>query len=125
MRLTLQLAAGALSGLLAVGCLDLNPGSASAQTDARVYSASVTRPGCVEPALFLVLDRDAISPGHPPFSDSELGCSRKRVGNRATVDWLARNIGQEVVLPGGRVGNEGWFAFTSVRLGWRAAGPDR
>jgi hypothetical protein len=114
-----------LAGLAAVGCLDLNPGAASSQPESRVYAASVGHPGCIEPALLLVLDRDAISPGRAPFSESELGCARKRVGYRATVDWFARHIGEEVVLPGGRVGNEGWFAFTSVRFGWQAAGPDK
>lgn len=121
----IRLVVAGLAGLTTVGCLDPNPGAASAKQESRVYSASVGHPACIEPALFLVLDRDAVSPGRAPFSENELGCARKRVGYRATVDWFARHIGDEVVLPGGRVGNEGWFAFTSVRLGWRAAGPDR
>jgi hypothetical protein len=72
----------------------------------------------------MVLDRDALSPGRNRFSEADLSCSRKRVGNRATIDWFSRNIGQEVTLTAGEVGNEGWFAFSSVRIAWKSAGPD-
>jgi hypothetical protein len=119
-----NLAAGLLC-LAALGCLDTNPNTSSSPIQsARVSSAPSGRPDCIDQTLLVVLDRDALSPGHNRFSDADLSCSRKGVGNRATLDWFARNIGQELTLSAGEVGNEGWFAFSSVRIAWKSAGPD-
>jgi len=119
-----NLAAGLLC-LTALGCLDTNPNTSSSPIQsARVSCAPSGRPDCIEQTLLVVLDRDALSPGHNRFSDADLSCSRKGVGNRATIDWFSRNIGQEVTLSAGEVGNEGWFAFSSVRFAWKSAGPD-
>lgn len=126
MKHPIRILLAGLASLTVSGCLDTNPGQAPAQAEsARLSSVHPGHPACIDDPLLLVLDRDAIAPGRGGFSENDLGCSRKRVGNRATVDWFARNIGQEIELPAGSVGNEGWFAFTSVRVGWRGAGPDR
>jgi len=36
----------------------------------------------------------------------------------------ARSIGKEILLPAGEMGDEGWFAPTLIRIGWKSAGPD-
>lgn len=119
-----NLAAGLL-GLALVGCLDTNPNTSSGPIQsARVASAPPGHPDCIDQTLLVVLDRDALRPGRDRFSESDLSCSRKSAGNRATLEWFSRNIGQELTLSAGEVGNEGWFAFSSVRIAWKSAGPD-
>ena len=121
-------ACAAIAGLFASGCLDQNPGGSQQQgAAARAESATASHPQCMEDVLLMVLDEDALAPGRDPnrFSEQDLGCSRKKVGNRSTVDWFARHIGQEMVLPSGDVGDEGWFAPTQVRIGWKSAGPEQ
>jgi hypothetical protein len=118
----------ALSGLFAAGCLDQNPGGAQQQATAlRAESSSPGHPECRDENLLLILDEDALAPGRDPnrFSERDLGCSRKKVGNRSTVDWFSRHIGLEMTLPSGDVGDEGWFAPTQVRIGWKSAGPEQ
>lgn len=53
-----------------------------------------------------------------------VGCMRSAVGYRGTLAWFAKNVGAEILLPGGEVGDEGWFAPTTIRIGWKSAGPD-
>jgi len=74
----------------------------------------------------IVLDEDAIGPGVEPnrFSNQDIGAGEAKIGNRATLDYFAGHVGQEITLPSGMLGDEGWFAFTAMRLGWRNAGPD-
>ena len=129
-RLSVRLAAAiaAASGLFAAGCLDQNPGNAQQQSSSlRAESSSPGHPECRGENLLLILDGDALAPGRDPnrFSEHDLGCERKKVGNRSTVDWFARHIGHEMVLPSGDVGDEGWFAPTQVRIGWKSAGPEQ
>jgi hypothetical protein len=52
------------------------------------------------------------------------GCEKSFIGNRTTLLSYANAIGQEVTIPGGTLGDEGWFAITTVRIGWNSAGPD-
>ncbi|MEO7427439.1 MAG: hypothetical protein ABI036_19795, partial [Fibrobacteria bacterium] len=52
------------------------------------------------------------------------GCDRSAVGKRSTVKFFADNIGREILLPSGTVGDEGWFAPSSVRTAWKSAGPE-
>lgn len=124
---TARLSAAVLAALGAAGCLDQSPGGSQQQGQAlRAESVSPGRPECRDETLLLILDEDALAPGKEPnrFSERDLGCHRKRVGNRATLDWFARNIGSELVLPSGSVGDEGWFAPTAVRIAWKSAGPE-
>lgn len=112
-----------LAGFLATGCFEQNPGGSQQQASAsRAESSTAANPQCMDNAVLLVLDHDAVAPGRN-FSEKDLGCHGKRPGNRMNVAWFARNLGQETVLPAGQVGDEGWFAPTSVRIGWKSAGP--
>jgi hypothetical protein len=52
------------------------------------------------------------------------GCDTSAIGRRSTLKSFADRIGQEIVLPSGTVGDEGWFAPTTVRIAWKSAGPE-
>lgn len=113
------------AAFLATGCLDPRPGGSQPHA-LRAHSASSARPGCVEPAHLLVLDEDAIDESCRPglFSGPDVNDDLASVGLRLPLRYFAARAGSEVVLPGGEVGDEGWFAPRSVRLAWKAAGPD-
>lgn len=51
-------------------------------------------------------------------------CEKSFVGNRGDLLAFADKVGAEVTLPAGTLGDEGWFAITTVRIAWRSAGPD-
>jgi|GEM_PF-1443985 len=51
-------------------------------------------------------------------------CEKSFVGNRATLLAYANMVGKEVTLPSGTIGDEGWFAITTIRIGWKSAGPE-
>ncbi|HKP97914.1 MAG TPA: hypothetical protein VJ385_19415 [Fibrobacteria bacterium] len=51
-------------------------------------------------------------------------CETSAVGKRTPLKWFADNVGREIVLPSGSVGDEGWFAPTTIRIAWKSAGPE-
>lgn len=51
-------------------------------------------------------------------------CEKSFIGNRGNLLAFADKVGTEVTLPAGTLGDEGWFAITTVRIAWRSAGPD-
>ena len=51
-------------------------------------------------------------------------CEKSFIGNRGDLLAFADKVGTEVTLPAGTLGDEGWFAITTVRIAWRSAGPD-
>jgi hypothetical protein len=74
----------------------------------------------------LVLDADAlaIGLGSHPLTPSDIQADSSRIGQRGVLPFFADHLGEEMTLPGGSMGDEGWFAFTSVRHSWKLAGPD-
>ncbi|MEO6094837.1 MAG: hypothetical protein ABIW76_03825, partial [Fibrobacteria bacterium] len=58
-------------------------------------------------------------PGNPSAH-----CEKSYVGNRANLTAYANLVGQEVTLPAGSIGDEGWFAVAAIRIAWKSAGPE-
>ena len=89
--------------------------------------ASVANPCCTEGTHLLVLDEDAIDDGCSinRFSRRDVNDANAAVGLRSVLPWFAAHPGQELVLPSGEVGDEGWFALKTIRVAWRNAGPDK
>ncbi len=88
--------------------------------------AQGSSPACQPETYLLILDEDAISPGSLPnrFSIRDVNADSAAIGSRYTLDYFSQNIGNEITLSSGTVGDEGWFAPTSVRYSWKSAGPD-
>lgn len=51
-------------------------------------------------------------------------CEKSAIGKRTTVKFFADNVGREILIPAGTVGDEGWFAPTTIRIAWKNAGPE-
>jgi hypothetical protein len=111
-----------LASILALaGCMD--PGSRDSQAQALRGGSPGNAAGA---ASLLILDEDAIDEGCPRnrFSRKDVNDDIASVGLRMTLPYFDREKGKEIVLPAGRLGDEGWFALKSVRVAWRGAGPD-
>lgn len=71
-------------------------------------------------AVVLLLDQEAIAPAQPPnsFSPTAVNATIAAVGVRDYLPFFTGKTGQRLVLPGGQVGYEGWFALRSTPAGW-------
>ena len=76
-------------------------------------------------AVFLILDEDAIDNGNGPnnFSETDVNDKIAQVGQRATLQYFAQNVGNTINLYSGQVGDEGWFAPRTIPSSWISAGP--
>lgn len=76
-------------------------------------------------AVFLLIDEESIDNGNEPngFSDTDVNDKIAKVGLRATLPYFAKNVGKNIVLYTGDVGDEGWFAPKTIPTSWKSAGP--
>jgi len=78
--------------------------------------------GCV----CLVIDEDSIDNGSPPnfFSAFDVNDQLAAIGLRAPLPaFSGANVGTQITLWTGQVGDEGWFAVKVIPPVWDAAGP--
>ena len=70
--------------------------------------------------VVLLLDQDAIAPAKPPnsFWPAGVNATIAAVGVRDFLPSFNGKAGQSLVLPGGEVGKEGWFALKSTPASW-------
>lgn len=75
--------------------------------------------------LFLVIDEDSIDNGNLPnnFSDTEVNDNLAEIGLRLPLRWFSDNVGREIDLFTGQIGDEGWFALKSIPASWQTVGP--
>jgi hypothetical protein len=75
--------------------------------------------------VFLLIDEDSIDNGNPPnnFSDVDVNDQIAAIGQREPLAWFQDNVGSEIDLFTGQVGDEGWFALRTIPASWRDAGP--
>ena len=73
----------------------------------------------------VVIDEDSIDNGSPPnfFFDFDVNDDIAALGLRAQLPVFAANVGETITLHTGEVGDEGWFALTSIPDAWAGAGP--
>lgn len=76
-------------------------------------------------SVVLVIDEDSIDNGAPPnfFLDGDVNGGIADLGLRTQLPVFAANVGQTFALYTGEVGDEGWFAITTVPGTWSGAGP--
>ena len=76
-------------------------------------------------ATFLLIDEDGISGDLPPTFIPNAGVNDDiaEIGIRTPLSFFAANIGATITLHSGEVGDEGWFAPTSLPGSWDSAGP--
>ena len=73
----------------------------------------------------LVIDSDSIKAGEAPnsFSSNDVNEGIKGVGQRQQLQYFQNNIGNQIDLFTGQVGDEGWFGITEIPNSWNLAGP--
>jgi hypothetical protein len=126
-----------LAALIHTGCLESSPGGSQAETraeESQALRAIAANPLCKVETHLLILDEDAIRDpescgchrggGQGGRIGGKAGCDSSAIGKRTPLKSFADRIGEEIVLPAGSVGDEGWFAPTTVRLAWKNAGPE-
>ena len=81
---------------------------------------------CTPPAGFLIIDEDSIDNDAAPnfFSANDVNDQIAEIGVRRPLPaFSGGNVGTEIVLRTGEVGDEGWFAPKDIPEAWRTAGP--
>jgi len=76
-------------------------------------------------SVFIVIDEESIDNGNQPnnFSETDVNDQLARVGLRQTLRYFRDNVGREITLFTGEVGDEGWHALTTIPNSWKTAGP--
>jgi hypothetical protein len=76
-------------------------------------------------SVFLVIDEESIDNGNQPnnFSETDVNDQLARIGLRQTLRYFKNNIGKEITLYTGEVGDEGWHALKTIPTSWKNAGP--
>ena len=74
----------------------------------------------VSPIGAIVIDDDSIDNGLPPnfFAGPDINDDIADVGLREPLPFFRDNVGSTLVLHTGEVGDEGWFALTSIPQSW-------
>lgn len=75
--------------------------------------------------VVLLIDEDSINHGNGSsnFSRIDLNDNHAEVGFRQQLTYFKNNVGQAIDLNSGEVGDEAWFALTSIPNTWINAGP--
>ena len=81
--------------------------------------------GSTNTAVLIIIDDDSIDNGNEPndFSEEEVNDDISEIGQRQELRYFADNTDEEITLYTGQVGDEGWFALTTIPTGWDAVGP--
>ena len=76
-------------------------------------------------AVFLLIDEESIDNDNEPnkFKDWEINDNISEVGLRKVLPYFKENVGKQIPLYTGQVGDEGWFAPTYIPRSWSDAGP--
>jgi hypothetical protein len=106
---------GAFRLLALAGCVVIaTPAAGGASTP---QSASST-------ALLLVIDQDSIGTGGPnSFTAADVNDDIAAIGRCGELPFFDTHEGDSITLDTGQVGDEGWFALTTIPGNWDAAGP--
>jgi hypothetical protein len=79
--------------------------------------------GAQSAPVLLLLDQNAIAANQAPnmFTAADINATIAGVGVRDPMSFFMRRTGQNVALPGGPAGHEGWFAPTTLPSAWTSA----
>jgi hypothetical protein len=75
--------------------------------------------------VFLVIDEESIDNGNEPnnFSATDVNDQLATLGLRNQLRFFEQNVGREITLYTGQVGDEGWFALKTIPSSWVSTGP--
>lgn len=114
-----------LLALLVAAC----GGDSATGVDAQAGVVVTISPGVVtgsaSGSVFLVIDEESLDNGNPPnnFSETDVNDQLAGLGVRTPLRYFQQNIGREIDLFTGQVGDEGWHALKTIPTSWRTTGP--
>lgn len=122
-KLNLSLIPALLAAMVLVSCqddLDLPDDDGSSDSELHNDNGSQARG-----AVFLLIDEESIDNGNPPnnFSETDVNDQLASLDQRSTLRYFQQNIGRQIDLYSGDVGDEGWFAIKTIPNSWIQAGP--
>ncbi|OYW17177.1 MAG: hypothetical protein B7Z54_08690 [Sphingobacteriales bacterium 12-47-4] len=76
-------------------------------------------------SILVAIDEESIDNGNTPnnFSETDVNDQLARLDQRSTLKYFRENVGREIILYSGEVGDEGWFAIKTIPNSWKQAGP--
>jgi hypothetical protein len=76
-------------------------------------------------AVFLLIDEESIDNGNEPndFSEVDVNDQLADIGVRTPLKYFQDNVGKQIELYTGDVGDEGWHALKTIPDSWVKAGP--
>ncbi len=76
-------------------------------------------------AILLIIDEESIDNGNEPndFTETDVNDNIAEIGQRNQLNFFEKNLGTEITLYTGQVGDEGWFAIRTTPEAWDAVGP--
>lgn len=85
-----------------------------------------TIPTTLTEAILLAIDEESIDNGNAPnnFSETDVNDQIARLGQRQTLRYFRENIGKNITLYSGEVGDEGWHAIKTIPSSWISTGPN-
>lgn len=112
-----------LASLVLISCqddLDLLDDSGSSENVSQNENGSQANG-----AVLLLIDEESIDNGNPPnnFSETDVNDQLASLDQRSTLRYFRQNVGRQIDLYSGEVGDEGWFAVKTIPESWIQAGP--
>lgn len=122
-KLNVSVLSALLAAMVLVSCqddLDLLDDDGSSESESHNDGGSNTNG-----AVFLLIDEESIDNGNPPnnFSETDVNDQLASLDQRSTLRYFQQNIGRQIDLFSGEVGDEGWFAIKTIPNSWIQAGP--
>ncbi|MCU0623335.1 MAG: hypothetical protein MUF53_05650 [Gemmatimonadaceae bacterium] len=102
---------------------DVTPdAAASVVVPPTMSSVAPAEPGA---AVLMVVDDDGISHGAEPtfFTEADVNADSARKDQRGVLPYFAANVGRELELWSGSVGDEAFHVLPAIPASWRTAGP--
>lgn len=96
--------------------------AASVVVPPTMSSVAPAEPGA---AVLMVVDDDGISHGAEPtfFTEADVNADSARKDQRGVLPFFAANVGREIELWSGSVGDEAFHALPAIPASWATAGP--
>ncbi len=99
--------------------------AANASNEEAAASGRLSTASMISESIVMVIDEESIDNGNQPndFSKVDVNDQLADIGQRRTLQYFADNVGQEIELFTGEVGDEGWHALKTIPSSWISTGP--
>lgn len=118
----------ALISILLISCSMVDDKIDTLEGQSKLYKEEINKEyekSEIKEAVLLFIDEESIDGGNEPndFSEREINEDKSEIGLREVLPYFKNNVGKQIALYTGQVGDEGWFAPTFIPSTWANAGP--